>query len=254
MFGTNEARYGWTYDEFGTHLWNLVDASIGRGVVPILSTIPPNAGYPAADARVPTFNRIIRAIAQGRGVPLVDFHRELDPLPNRGISSDGLHPSVSPSGGCVLTSAGLQYGYNVRNLLTLEALTRTNAALAGSAPDSAPAIAGTGTEADPFTSTLPLVDLGDTRVASGHVDHGCGSSSGHEVAYRISLASPTTLDVLVVDRPGTDVDIRIVANGTCVATGDTSTFATVPAGSAYVLVDARSAASEGEFLVVIQPR
>jgi peptidoglycan/LPS O-acetylase OafA/YrhL len=254
MFGTNEARYGWSYDEFGTHLWNLIDTSIGRGVVPVMSTIPANTGYPAADARVSTFNRIIRAIAQGRGVPLVDFHRELASLPNRGISSDGLHPSTSPNGGCVLNSAGLQYGYNVRNLITLEALTRTNAALAGTAPDSAPAFTGSGTEADPFTSSLPLVDLGDTRTASPHVDHGCGASSGHEVVYRVTLASAATIDVQLVDRPGTDVDVRIVANGTCLAAGDSTASATVPAGPVDVLVDARSAATEGEYLLVIQPR
>ena len=62
----------------------------------------------------------VRAIAQGRGVPLVDLHHALTPLPNRGISQDGIHPSVAPSGACRLTSTGLQYGYNVRNLLTLD--------------------------------------------------------------------------------------------------------------------------------------
>jgi hypothetical protein len=254
MFGTNEARTDWTYDAFGSALWTLIDSSIGLGVVPIMSTIPPNTGYPAADARVPTFNRIIRAIAQGRGVPLVDFHRELEALPGRGMSSDGLHPSVSPSGGCVLTSAGLQYGYNVRNLITLEALARTNAALGGNGSDTAPAFAGAGTEANPFTSSLPLVDLGDTRIGAPHVDHGCGASSGREVAYRVAVSVPTTLDAYVVDRASTDVDLRIVASGTCLATGDSSASAAVPAGTVEVLVDARTAATEGEFLVVIQPR
>jgi peptidoglycan/LPS O-acetylase OafA/YrhL len=253
MFGTNEVRYGWTLDEFATHLWNLIDASIARGAVPIMSTIPANTGYPEADARIPTFNRIIRAIAQGRGVPLVDLHRELAPLLNRGISSDGIHPTSAPSGGCVLTSAGLQYGYNVRNLLTLEALGRVRAALAGSASDSSASTrSGDGRESSPFASSLPLIDLGDTRVSEAHIDHGCGASSGHQVAYRISVPSPTTIDAYVVDRPGAEVDVRILVAGTCVAAGDAGASATVPAGTVDVLVDARSASSEGEFLVVVE--
>jgi hypothetical protein len=255
LFGTNEARTGWTLDAFGAELWNLVDATIVRGVVPVMSTIPANVGYPAADARIPTFNRVVRAIAQGRGVPLVDLHHSLAPLPNRGISSDGLHPSVSPSGGCVLTSDGLQYGYNVRNLVTVEALARARAALQGTPADtSAPVRAGTGSVAEPFTGTLPLVDLGDTRVGHVHIDHGCGASSGRELAYRISVAAPATIDAYVVDRPGTDVDVRIIAAGTCLAAGDNGASAAVQAGTVDVLVDARAPGSEGEYVLVVQPR
>lgn len=254
MFGTNEARFDWTIDEFGTHLWNLIDATIASGVVPIMSTISANTGYPAADARIPTFNRVVRAIAQGRGVPLVDFHRELDPLPDRGISSDGIHPTVSPSGGCVLSSAGLQYGYNIRNLITLEALGRTRSALLGTASDAMATVrTGSGTEGDPYVSTFPLVDLGDTRTGGAHIDHGCGVASGHEVAYRLSVPSPMTLDAFLVDRPGTDVDVRIVSGGTCLVAGDATVTANVPAGVVEVLVDARSANTEGEFLLIVQP-
>jgi lysophospholipase L1-like esterase len=255
MFGTNEVRYGWTLDDFATNLWNLIDLSIGRGVVPIMSTIPANTGYAEADARIPTFNRAIRAIAQGRGVPLVDLHQELAPLPNRGISSDGIHPSVDPSGACLLTGAGLQYGYNVRNLLTLEALGRIHAALGGTAVDgTAPVRSGTGSESDPFEGTLPLVDLADTRNGVAHVSHACGGSSGNEVVYRVAAPAPTIVDVYVVDRGATDVDVRILAGGTCLATGDSSASATVPAGTFDVIVDARTASAEGEFLVVIQAR
>jgi peptidoglycan/LPS O-acetylase OafA/YrhL len=255
LFGTNEARFGWALDDFASNLWDLIDATLARGVVPIMSTIPANVGYPAADARIPTFNRAVRAIAQGRGVPLVDLHHALEPLPNRGISSDGLHPSVAPAGGCVLTSDGLLYGYNVRNLVTLEALGRTRGALAGNAAEaSAPVRGGSGSEADPFTGGFPFVDLGDTRTGHAHVEHGCGAGTGKQVAYRLSLAAPATVDVHLVDRPGTDVDVRILVGGTCVASGDGSASVSVPAGPVDVLVDAKAAASEGEFLLVVQPR
>ncbi len=255
MFGSNEARYDWTVAAFGTNLWRLVDASLARGVIPVMSTIPANPGYPAADARIPTFNRVIRGIAQGRGVPLVDLHHELGALPNRGISSDGLHPTVAPDGGCVLTTAGLQYGYNVRNLLTLEALARTRDALAGTAADaSAPTRKGSGREADPLLGSLPLVDLGDTRSGEDYVDHGCGTSSGHQVAYRIALPTATTIEAIVVEHPGTDAEVRIIAGGTCIASGDASARVTAPAGTIDVLVDARSAPGDGEYVVVIQGR
>lgn len=237
LFGTNEVRSDWTLDAFGEDLWNLVDATIARGVIPIMSTIPANTGYPAADARIPTFNRVIRAIAQGRGVPLVDLHHELDALPNRGISSDGLHPTVSPSGGCVLSAAGLQYGYNVRNLITLESLGRTHAALTGAASDSAADIrSGRGTDSDPFIGSLPLVDLGHSN----------------EGVYRVTIDAPTIIDVYVVDRAATDVDVRIDVAGRTIAAGDEEVSAAVPAGSIDVVVEAKSPTSEGEYLLVVE--
>ncbi|HEU4611761.1 MAG TPA: GDSL-type esterase/lipase family protein, partial [Kofleriaceae bacterium] len=255
LFGTNEARTGWSVDAFGTQLWTLIDRTLARGVIPVMSTLPPNTGYPEADAQVPAFNRIVRAIAQGRGVPLVDLHDALEPLPGRGISSDGLHPSVAPDGGCVLTAAGLQYGYNVRNLLTLEALDRTRAALAGQAADaSAPTLAGSGTEADPFAAALPLVDLGDTREGEAQVDHGCGAGSGRQVVYRFSIAAPLTLDVHVIEHASCDVRIRIVTGGTCVGAGDASASAIVGAGDVEVIVASPSASSEGEYLLAITTR
>ncbi len=254
LFGTNEVRYGWSVDAFGVQLWTLVDAALARGVIPVMSTLPPNVGYPDADARIPTFNRVVRAIAQGRGVPLVDLHGALEPLPSRGISGDGLHPSVGPDGGCVLTAAGLQYGYNTRNLVTLEALARTRAALAGAAPDAtAPMVAGGGSEADPFTVALPLADLGDTRGGEPYIAHGCGVTGGRQLAYRVSVPAAAVLDAYVVARPGTDADVRIVANGTCLASGDRVVTAAVSAGSVDVVVAAHTPASEGEFLVVVEP-
>jgi peptidoglycan/LPS O-acetylase OafA/YrhL/lysophospholipase L1-like esterase len=256
MFGTNEARFAWPPDEYGTHLWSLVDRTIARGVIPILSTIPPNTAQASANARVPTYNRVVRAIAQGRGVPLVDLHRELVALPSSGMSSDGVHPSVAANGGCILTSTGLQYGYNVRNLITLEVLARVRAALGGSAADASAATRiGAGSASDPFVGTLPLVDLADTAIGELVVtNHGCSGpvTSGHEVTYRTTLASSTSIEALVVDRPGVDVDVRIIVNGACIASGDGRATATVGPGAIDIVVDARTTTSDGEFLLVVQ--
>jgi len=262
MFGTNEVRYGKSVDEFGTYLWNAIDEVIDRGVIPVMSTIPPMNNYPAADARIPTFNRVIRAIAQGRGVPLVELHRELVSLPNRGLSSDQLHPSTASAGGCVLHAEGLSYGYNVRNLITIEALSRVRAALVGTASDSVAAVRqGTGASNDPFIGSLPLVDLGDTREGDALLtSYGCGGSplSGREVIYRLDLPSAMTIDAYVVDRGAVDVDIQILAGTAtaqgCVANGDATATATVGPGAVFVVVDTRDGALEGEFALVVSAR
>lgn len=154
----------------------------------------------------------------------------------------------------MLTPAGLQYGYNVRNLITLEALGRLRQALAGSAPDATAATrVGSGRESDPFLATLPLVDLGDTRMGEAQINHGCGTTSGHQIAYRLSLAAPATLDAFVIERAPTDASVRIISGTTCVAGGTTAT-ATVPAGTVEIVIDARSPASDGEYVVVVQAR
>jgi hypothetical protein len=47
----------------------------------------------------------------------------MDPLPNGGMSADGLHPSVPPDGRVYRFSAeNLQYGYTLRNLQALQTL------------------------------------------------------------------------------------------------------------------------------------
>jgi hypothetical protein len=262
MLGTNDLRFGRSYDAIGADLWSVVDKTIAAGTIPILSTMPPNNADGTVDARVPMANRIVRAIAQGRRIPLVDYYRDLVPLPSRGISSDGIHPSVSPSGACQLNAAGLQYGYNVRNLVSLEALTRARAAAGGTSLDSALSRpAGNGTAADPYLVTSSFVDLNDTRSrATQMTTYACNSRSqaGGEVIYRIDLASATTIDALVVDRGTTDVDVHILQGTTstqaCVAAGDHQASATVSAGAVYIVVDSPDPGNDGEYLLVVQAR
>ncbi len=257
MFGTNELRLGWSYDEAGKHMWELVDDSIVRGVVPILSTIPPNLDESTVDARIPTYNRIIRAIAQGRGIPLVDFHRELEALPNRGISADNIHPSTAPGGGCILTSAGLQYGYNVRNLISVEALARTHAALGGAASTtSAPTRVGAGTAANPFVASLPLVDLADTRRGALAITAAVcgGASSGHEIVYQLDLPSAVSVDAWVVDPDGVDVAVHLLAGATCAGSSSSHATGVIGPGTARIVVDAPVMTNDGEYVLVVELR
>ncbi len=262
MLGTNDIRGGRAYDAFGADLWTLVDQTIASGAIPILSTLPPNNADSGADSRIPKANAIVRAIAQGRRIPLVDYHRELLPLPSRGISSDGIHPSVSPSGACQLDSAGLQYGYNVRNLVSLEALSRARTAASGTALDSTMTRpSGNGRASDPYVVSASFVDLNDARNRSSDASsYPCNSRAqeGGEVVYQIALSAPATIDALVIDRGSVDVDVHIL-QGTpnaqsCVAGGDHQATANVSAGTVYIVVDAPDAASVGEFVLVVQAR
>jgi hypothetical protein len=261
LLGTNDNRYGRSPIAYGQDLWTIVDDMIGDGTVPILSTIPPVDGDPGTDARVPLFNLIVRAIAQGRQVPLIDFYDELIPLPNRGISSDGLHPTVSPSGACDLSASGLQYGFNVRNLITLEALDRTRAALGGSPPDATAATrTGAGTHASPFVGSLPLVDLADTRTGdAGFAQYACDATArnGHEIVYTLNLAARTTIDAYLIEHGATDASVHVLAGSlatsACVASGGPTVTATVGPGTVYLVVDSTSTASEGEYALVVQP-
>ena len=249
MYGTNDVGFV-DYDAYGRNMTAIVDTLLARGIVPVLSSIPPRDDDASADARVPAFGGIVRALAASRGVPFVDFHRELVAIPGHGLASDGIHPQQSPSGACVLTPAGLAYAANVRNLITLEALDRLRRVmLAGEpAPDAAvPRLAGSGTRADPFViESLPLAVAGDTRVDG---ERGvprwdaCSPSdeSGPELRYRVALAAPARLVAVVSSGAGADLDVHLVRAGEdgagCLARGNRDVALDVPAGSYDVVVD-----------------
>lgn len=273
MLGTNDI--GWygadhlsTLDWYHGYMFDLVDAMLARGIIPVLSTIPPRDDDASHDAWVPTFNATIRAFAQGRQIPLVDFHRELAELPSHGLSGDGVHPNASGSGACVLDAAGLQFGYNVRNLITLEALDRVRrAALGGEgALDAeAPTLAGEGTLASPFVvQGRPFVDVRDTSSAPSDaldVYDGCSATadeSGPEVIYRLETASAVRIRAIVLDRGDVDVDIHLlgaeVATSGCLDRSDALVEADLDAGTHHLVVDTyvdTGTERSGEYVLVL---
>ncbi|MCA9674541.1 MAG: SGNH/GDSL hydrolase family protein, partial [Myxococcales bacterium] len=268
MFGTNDVDYR-GHDRFASDLWTIVDTLIDHGVVPVLSTIPPRDDDAEVDARVPVFNQLIRALAQGRQIPLVDFHAELMALPDHGLWRDGVHPSTSHHGACDLTAEGLQSGYDVRNLITLEGLDRARRAVAGeAAPDhEATHRLGRGSHDDPFVADGATVDLGDTRGGERLIDRydGCGADQderGPEIVYRLDLDHEAVVEAYVVDRDDTDVDVHILAGdldgAACVGRGHQDASATVGPGPVYVVVDsftdADGTAHAGEYLLAIRTR
>lgn len=259
MFGTNDVGYR-TADQFGSDLWTITDALIARGIVPVLSTIPPRDDDDEADAKVPLFDLVIRAIAQGRQIPLVDYHDAMAALDDHGLGRDGVHPTRSRLGACTLSDDALTGGYNVRNLLTLEAFDRARRAVAGeAAPDvEVTRRTGTGIHNDPVIATLPFADLGDTSAGENTFDvYGCDAKdeAGPELVYRLDLDAPTTITANVIDPGDLDLDVHILSSlsaGACLDRGDHRATAAVPAGTVYVVVDTYGDTEPGEFVLTIQ--
>lgn len=270
MFGTNDIQ-SMNLDAYGRNLFTLIDLLLARGVVPVVTAIPPRDDAITADAQVPWYNGVTRALAQARGVPYLDLERELRTLPDHGLSSDGLHLNVHVQGGargCVLTPAGLQFGHNRRNLLTLEALRRARDALVHqTAPDTqVTRRRGAGTVADPVVvDALPFVDVRDTRTQGARAIATYGPCSmaneaGPEVLYRLDVTTTRTLRAAVVSLGAADLDVHLLrgspAGSSCVSRHDKVLTAMLTPGTWYLSLDTFvSAGTEraGEYALVVLP-
>ncbi len=267
MYGTNDIGAN-TPTRYADNVLDLVDTLTGRGVVPIVSTFPPRDDDAAADARVPLYKAIVRAVAEARQVPYVDFHGALLPLPGHGLGSDGVHPNLAPGGACDFTAAGLTYGYNVRNLVTLEALDRARRVVAAGEPppdDPGPRRVGAGTTESPFiVDTLPFTDARNTVFATERTRStygGCGSTAnegGPEYVYTLSLGAPRRVDVWLFDRGTVDVDVHVLdASGApagCLARHDTHVGLDLGAGTFTIVLDTYVSGGverAGEYLLVV---
>jgi hypothetical protein len=75
------------------------------------------------EGRVDSINGIITNIADEYDIPLWDYWAALQSLPDDGLRSDGVHPSLAPAGqNANFTPRNLQYGMPVRSLTALQAL------------------------------------------------------------------------------------------------------------------------------------
>lgn len=137
MVGTNDIALGVSAETYRQNLSAIVYTALNAGVIPVLSTIPDIPLYPTAQARLPQFNQVVQDVGESLRVPVWNYWRALQRVPGAGISRDGVHPSVAPTGGGDLTTAGLSYGYNVRNLTALQTLDKLRRVLIlGQSPDS----------------------------------------------------------------------------------------------------------------------
>lgn len=265
MFGTNDIQ-SMNPESYARNLLAIVDALLAKGALPLVSSVPPRDDSPAADLVVPRYNALARAVAQARGVPFVDLHRELLGLPAHGIGGDGLHLNAAPGPqACALTTAGLQYGHNRRNLVVLQALHRLRLGLDGTASDaSAPRLQGQGSVESPFrVPSLPFVHFGDTRTQgsnrlSSYPSCSPADESGPELYYRLELAKPTKLRALVVSLAGADLDVHLLqgafSGSDCVTRADATLTAPSAMGPMLLSVDTYASGGvdrRGEYLLVV---
>jgi LysM repeat protein len=119
MLGTNDVLQTSPQD-FEANFRLILDTTTSMGVVPILSSIP-SLDQPSVGGRVEALNTILYNLALEYEIPYWDYWAALVSLPNRGLSADGVHPSVGPAS-ADFTPANLQFGMTMRNLTALQAL------------------------------------------------------------------------------------------------------------------------------------
>jgi len=270
MFGTNDAPGGAsTIHTYAASMLDIVDQLLAAGVVPIVSSIPPNNNNATTDTWVPKYNAVARGIAQGRQVPFVDFHREMLGLPNRGMDPDGIHPSNFSPMNCDLDATGLMKGYPMRNLLTLQALDRLRRTLVSTeaAPDApGTPLVGMGTSTEPFRiPSLPFTHMYDSSRSTqtdldGYPSCDTGQDEGGpEVIYQLEVTEMTEVRALVFDGAGVDLDVHILesspAGGNCRARNDKQVTWILTPGTWYFSVDTFVPAgldpAAGEYLFVL---
>lgn len=124
MIGSNDVGFIGE-SVFRNNLSRIVELSITKGVIPILTTIPPRIDRPEVNLRVDNFNDVILDTAIIYNVPVLDYFSAMVRLPALGLSTDGVHPNVSGQGyrdAANFTGDNLNYGYVIRNLTMLTAL------------------------------------------------------------------------------------------------------------------------------------
>ncbi len=121
MLGTNDVGYV-PLETYRYNMQRIIDISIERGIIPIISTIPPRRGY---EEQVLRFNQIIRELAQRNAIPLWDYGYAMAVNLPSSLTVDGVHPSLPLRGhedAANFTADNLNYGYVLRNLSALYVL------------------------------------------------------------------------------------------------------------------------------------
>lgn len=272
MFGSNDIGWygGGAYpvadqaEGYEAAMRGIADWLIARGVIPVLTTMPPRVGY---EPYVPVYTGVVRAIAQGRQVPLVDYNRELMALPEpHGLGDDGIHPTCADYNTCCwFDSANLTHGYNVRNLITLEALDRLKRVLVDreAAPDPAPAtLAGDGSAAAPFLiPSLPFGEVRDTRRSTSRTLDGLGCSGapatpGPEYFYELVLPQRTALRILLLDGGARALRLALLSAPdakSCLESEARMIAGAFPAGTYFIAVDTPAGSDGAEYTLSVTP-
>lgn len=144
MLGTNDVSAKRAAADFRKNYIIAMDMMLERGIVPIISTIPPHINSARAGK---LFNDEIREIAKEKGLPLIDFEKEIlarrpDDWNGTLMNKNDVHPS-SEFGGTKAssepTAANLKNsGYLLRGWLSVKKLTEVKSQVLDHLPKSGP--------------------------------------------------------------------------------------------------------------------
>jgi len=252
FFGSNDVE-GKNAHQFAGRLDRLVTMLIDRGVVPILgSTYPRRASDREMNEQVRRYNRMSSALAAVYGLPYADFHQAMMPLPGRGLAADGYHPNsyvVGPrSHACDFGSAGMQFGNNHRNLMTMTVLDELRRTLIENQPARAtePSNVGRGSSTEPvrvdhfpFARRLPLEEMpGDVVAASASCARDNGEGRTFVARFVLDRAMRVRVSAVAMGPLETFIGIRH-ADGTCIGNGEHEQAVSLASGSYEIIVLAR---------------
>jgi hypothetical protein len=270
-YGTNDMELASSYAAalplFAENLERLLDTLESGGIVPIVSGLNPRTDRAEATRWVPTFDAVTRGLVEARQLSYLSLYRAGWPLADHGLGGDGLHGTAYSEGGttqpCVFTESALAWSYNLRNLLSIEALDAARRIVvegdvSAETPPLAP-VTGSGSAADPFViDRLPFSHAYDTtRGVSAVGRYACSGShqGGPEIHYRLDLSAGTPVRAVVLDRGSVDVDVHLIsAGGDCLARGDSIADTTLSAERHEVVVDTYVSAETpraGRYLLVV---
>lgn len=111
MLGSNDV---WHQDSFEPQMRQIIEYSLQHGVIPILSTKADNLEKDGS------INTTIARLAQEYRVPLINYWRAVQSLPDQGLQDDAVHITWGPNR--FNDPEVMQAGWPVRNLTSLQAL------------------------------------------------------------------------------------------------------------------------------------
>ncbi len=270
LYGTNDILWGGLEaypladqaERYEKNMRLLTDHLTARGVIPLLTTLPPRTDPPRYFNYTPVFAGVVRAIAQGRQVPLIDWQRELLALgPPYGLRTDGTHPNYQNyNTACWFDPASLShYGANVRNLATLESLDRMRQIFEDNVPaldPAAPRLVGDGSPTSPLL--IDQVPWGELRnlpsassTASGTLScAGAPAVSGPQVLYRLVLSRAMSVRVLALNGGAGGHRVSLLTSpslSSCLKSDARFVSGPLAAGTYYISVNALSPTQGGEY-------
>lgn len=111
MLGSNDVYHP---DEFEPQMRQIIELSIGQGIIPILSTKADNL---EGDGSI---NSTIARLAQEYDIPLWNYWRAVQNLPDQGLQEDGVH--ITWASNQFDNPINMSRGWPIRNLNALQVL------------------------------------------------------------------------------------------------------------------------------------